>query len=165
MPIPTTTNIFELGRKFVRSAPLSIVKAFVAVSAGILPFLPGFFQFFSVIFSELIKGLIQLGHQIISGFQVGNGVLVSGIGLGIQGAANGLAMGIIGLWTGLTLYDVGTEMKEASVAIFQVSTLHNIASVVTWAIILMCAPSVAKGVTDLLSKTLPKMFMKLGGDG
>ena len=71
-------------------------------------------------------------------------------------------MGISGLWTGLN--DVAKEMKEASVAIFQVSTLDNIACVVTWAIILMCAPSVGKSVDDLLSKTLPKMFMKLGGD-
>jgi hypothetical protein len=88
-------------------------------------------MFFSVIFSELIKGFNQFGHQIFSGF--GNGV--SGVGLGIQGAANGFAMGTVGLWTGI--YDVGTEMKEASVAIFEVSTLHNVPLVVTWAIILM----------------------------
>jgi hypothetical protein len=114
--------------------------------------------FFRVSFPELVKGVVQLCLEIISGFVNG----ASGIGVGLQEAANGFATGITGLWTGL--YDVGKEIKGASVAICEVSSLKNVAIVATWAILLMCAPSVAKGLNDLLSKSLPKMFMKLGGD-
>lgn len=135
-------KILLIGFCFLESASATVISSI-------------FLQF---VCSEIIKGLVQFGNQIVLGLGAG----ASGIGSGFERAAYGFAMGITGLWTGL--YDVGAEIKEASVAIFQVSTLNNIASVVTWAIILMCAPSVAKFVNDLLSKTLPKMFMKLGGD-
>ena len=135
---------------FVESASATVISS-VFLNGFLNGFLPGFFQLLIV----TIKGLLDLGHAIISGF--GNaGNVVSGVGFGFEKAADIFAMGISGLWTGLN--DVAKEMKEASVAIFQVSTLDNIACVVTWAIILMCAPSLAKGVNDLFSKTLPWAF-------
>jgi len=76
---------------------------------------------------------------------------------------NGFALGIAGLWNGV--YDAAREFATASSAIFEVSTLHNAANVIAWVIMLMVFPKVAQTVNDLLNKTLPKMFMKLGNNG
>ncbi len=70
---------------------------------------------------------------------------------------NGFTLGIVGLWNGV--YDAAREFANALSAICKVSTLHNAAHVIAWAIMLvamlMILPKLAQNVNGLLNKTLP----------
>ena len=59
---------------------------------------------------------------------------------------------------------VSKELSAAVYLIYKDSTISNMANILAWAALLMVFPSLARGINDLLNKTLPKMFMKLGND-
>ncbi len=101
-------------------------------------------------------GTVQLSLQMMLGIGYG----FTGIGYGLQGLGSGLALGFNGLWHGIVA--AACEIAKALSAIYGVSTFHNAANVVAWAIILMVAPKLANTINDLLNKTMPKMFMSIG---
>lgn len=72
----------------------------------------------------------------------------------------GLAEGIVGMWGGVQL--VGMEFSSGCQEIYRVSTLRNMAQLITWGVFLVVFPTVAHILYDLLTKNIPKYLFDIG---